>query len=75
MALLPLAQWRLLFYRDGAWTNPQSSSGQNQAGTASDPGAALPEGIRLEITLPPGPGLAGPLARDWFNPVVRDRQP
>ena len=75
VALLPLAQWRLLFYRDGAWTNPQSSSGQDKASTASDPGAALPEGIRLEITLPPGAGVAGPLARDWVNPVVRDRQP
>ena len=68
VALLPLAQWRLLYYRGGAWTNPQSSTGTTaSAGTTTTAAAAVtvPEGIRLELALP-----AGTLTRDWFNPVT-----
>ena len=78
VALLPLQAWRLLYYRGGAWTNPQSSasnSGTNSNNSTNNPGTALPtrssipEGIRLELTLPPGQATAGLLTRDWFNPV------
>lgn len=90
VALLPLEQWRLLYYRGGAWSNPQSSAASTTANTADAAGAAgafasprggeaapastlsrtpLPEGVRLEITLPPGPALQGTLTYDWFNPA------
>lgn len=64
-ALLPLADWRLFYHRGGAWSNPQSSIGATPAG----PQAALPEGIRLQLTLSPGQALAGQLTRDWVSPL------
>lgn len=73
VALLPLAQWRLLYYRGGAWTNPQSSAGTPAAdGTAS---AGMPDGVRLELTLPPGQSVDGLVTRDWFNPVAGSSRP
>ncbi len=71
VALLPLTQWRLFYYRGGAWSNPQSSAGT--PGTLAS--ASVPDGIRLEITLPPGQAAAGLLTRDWFNPVAGSNQP
>lgn len=81
VALLPLVQWRLLYFRGGAWTNPQSSADSatppaNDSASRGNAGAhaaartaALPEGIRLEIELPPGQAEAGRITRDWFNPL------
>jgi general secretion pathway protein J len=60
VAITPLAQWQIFYYRGGAWTNPASSSGAT---------AALPDGVRLVLTLPPGGALAGVLVRDWIIPV------
>ncbi|MCE1249320.1 MAG: prepilin-type N-terminal cleavage/methylation domain-containing protein [Comamonadaceae bacterium] len=68
VALLPLQEWRLLYYRGGAWSNPQSSA-NNASAPASTARSSVPEGIRLELTLPPGQATAGLLTRDWFNPV------
>lgn len=42
IALLPLAQWRLLYYREGAWSHPQSSAGSStsaESGTTGTPTA------------------------------------
>lgn len=76
VAILPLEQWRLLYYRGGAWSNPQSSATsasasttEPAAGAAATPRTPLPEGVRLEITLPPGVALQGTLTYDWFNPT------
>lgn len=66
VTLLPLESWQLFYYRGGAWSNPQSSTGT----TAGDTSATVPDGIRLQITLPPGQALAGQLTRDWVNPVL-----
>lgn len=72
VALLPLTQWQLFYYRGGAWSNPLSSTGTeatagspNAAGTA----AAAPDGVRLQLTLPPGQALSGTLTRDWVRPT------
>ena len=65
MTLMPLQEWQIFYYRGGAWTNPLSSTGTSPAGTT-----ALPDGVRLQITLPPGQALAGRLTRDWINPVL-----
>jgi general secretion pathway protein J len=59
-ALIPLADWQVFFYRNDAWTNPQSSSG-----TAAE---ALPGGVRAVLVLPGGDGLSGRLVRDWVRP-------
>ncbi len=66
VTLLPLQDWQIFYYRGGAWSNPLSSTGT----TPGDTSGAVPEGVRLQITLPPGQALAGQLTRDWVNPVL-----
>ncbi|MBV7540111.1 type II secretion system protein J [Acidovorax sp. sic0104] len=66
MTLMPLMDWQLFYYRGGAWSNAQSSSGTTSDATA----AAVPDGVRLQITLPPGQALSGQLTRDWVNPLL-----
>ncbi|GKT23649.1 prepilin-type N-terminal cleavage/methylation domain-containing protein [Acidovorax sp. SUPP3334] len=70
--LMPLVNWQVYYYRDGAWYNALSGSATNANVAQSQvPTAAtnIPEGIRLQLTLPPGRALAGVLTRDWVNPV------
>jgi general secretion pathway protein J len=71
-----LSQWQVFFYRGGAWTNPLSSTGDSAAvapapvsGTPSTD-AALPDGVRLVLTLPDGQAIAGTLTRDWVRPTL-----
>ncbi len=66
VVLLPLDNWQIYFYRGGAWSNPQSSSNT----TPGEANAALPDGVRLQITIRPGQALAGQITRDWVNPVL-----
>lgn len=106
-ALFPLSSWSIYFYRDGAWSNPQSSAassgaaseaasaaaatagsapvtagttpttdtaaGTNAAARNPNPNTArlaeIPDGVRIELELAPGAGLAGRLVRDWVNPL------
>ena len=65
VVLLPLDNWQLFYYRGGAWSNPQSS-GDATPGNA----AALPDGVRLQISISPGQALAGQVTRDWVNPLL-----
>jgi general secretion pathway protein J len=60
VAISPLAQWQVFYFRNDAWTNPLSSAAP----------AAVPDGVRLELTLPPGDALTGLLRRDWIRPTV-----
>ena len=32
-------------------------------------GALIPDGVRLQLDLPPGPGMAGRITRDWVSPL------
>ena len=66
VVLLPLDDWQLFYYRGGAWSNPQSSSGAAPGDTA----AAVPDGVRLQITISAGQALAGQVTRDWVNPLL-----
>ncbi|APW36812.1 general secretion pathway protein J [Rhodoferax koreense] len=71
VAVTPLADWTLYYYRDGAWTNPQSSAASSvdpATGQAVD--SAIPDGVRLVLTLPAGQALAGVLTQDWVRPTV-----
>ncbi len=54
----PLSQWQIFYFRNNAWTNPQSSASATDAN-------ALPEGVRLVLTLPAGQTISGVLTRDW----------
>ncbi|MCW8165295.1 prepilin-type N-terminal cleavage/methylation domain-containing protein [Verminephrobacter aporrectodeae subsp. tuberculatae] len=65
-ALLTLDDWQIFYSRGGAWSNPLSSSD----GASGSSAAAVPDGVRLRITLPAGQALAGLLTRDWVNPVL-----
>jgi general secretion pathway protein J len=68
--LLPLAQWRIFYYRGNAWTNPQSS---DASGSGNAPGGSmlpgLPDGVRVELSLPAGRSISGRLTMDWVNPL------
>jgi general secretion pathway protein J len=83
VAVTPLQEWRIFYYRSDAWTNPQSSdaSGSSpvaQPGLTEAAAAALaaqttpviPEGVRLVLVLPAGQALAGQITRDWARPTV-----
>jgi general secretion pathway protein J len=78
VAITPLDQWQIYFYRNDAWSNPQSSAGVVPALPASAASAAgapptsqpTPDGVRLVLTLPPGQALSGTLTRDWVRPTV-----
>jgi general secretion pathway protein J len=64
VAIVPLIDWQLFYFRQDAWTNPLSSD----AGAAARTG--IPEGVRLVLELPPGPALAGLITRDWVRPTL-----
>ncbi|MDD2545389.1 MAG: prepilin-type N-terminal cleavage/methylation domain-containing protein [Burkholderiaceae bacterium] len=70
VALLPLQSWQLFYFRGGAWSNPLSSTGVSVNVPGSPAATPLPDGVRLQITLPPGQALAGQLTRDWVNPLL-----
>jgi general secretion pathway protein J len=75
VAITPLAQWQIFYFRGGAWSNPLSSdritatpSATLQPGLVS--GSNIPDGVRLVLTLPAGRALSGILTRDWIRPTV-----
>ncbi|HVE54339.1 MAG TPA: prepilin-type N-terminal cleavage/methylation domain-containing protein [Ramlibacter sp.] len=79
VAITPLQEWRIFFYREDSWTNPLSSAASNEParsgrfGAGRPPGAqrsALPDGVRVVLQLPPGRAISGQLVRDWVRPTV-----
>jgi general secretion pathway protein J len=77
VAVTPLEEWQVFYFRGDAWTNPQSSDAQAAPIPGGEPGVAsvrraglVPEGVRLVLTLPPGRAFSGRLTRDWVNPLV-----
>jgi general secretion pathway protein J len=73
----PLSGWQLFVHRGGSWTNPLSSAAVT-SGTPGNPNtnsnarssATTPDGVRLVLTLPPGPAGAGTLTLDWVRPTL-----
>jgi general secretion pathway protein J len=81
VAVAPLQDWTIFYYRSDAWTNPQSSDATTpalQPGLQPPAAAALaaqttpviPDGVRLVLVLPPGGALAGQITRDWARPTL-----
>ncbi|MDP3699766.1 MAG: prepilin-type N-terminal cleavage/methylation domain-containing protein [Hylemonella sp.] len=73
--ITPLSRWQIYYYRDNSWSHPLSSAtaptgtaGGNPATAA--PGSALPDAVRLVLTLPPGTPVVGELTRDWLRPTL-----
>ncbi|WP_416547473.1 type II secretion system protein J [Limnohabitans sp. DCL3] len=65
----PLAGWQLFVHRGGSWTNPLSSDAVTAGNNPASPGTP-PDGVRLVLTLPPGPAGAGVLSMDWVRPTL-----
>lgn len=61
LALMPADDWLVYFYRDRAWTNPQSQTAGNQA--------KLPDGVRLRVRRPATELLPGWFTTDWASPL------
>jgi general secretion pathway protein J len=55
VTLMPVSSWQIFYFRDGAWSNPQSSAGA----------VVLPEGVQLVLTMP-----SGRLTRYWVQPIL-----
>lgn len=77
VAIVPLEEWQIFFWRNDSWTNPLSSDGaplgagiQGRAGPGGTRVGALPEGVRLVLQLPAGRAISGRLQRDWARPTV-----
>jgi general secretion pathway protein J len=82
VAVTPLEDWQIFYFRENAWTNPQSSDATaNVNAGAAAPGAppslpaalatpVLPDGVRLVLTLPPDQAISGTLTRDWVRPTL-----
>ena len=73
----PLSGWQLFVHRGGSWANPLSSDAVNpdpaQAvvpGGRSNADHTTPDGVRLVLSLPPGPAGSGTLSLDWVRPTV-----
>ena len=75
--ITPLAQWQIFYFRGNSWTNPLSSDNASApaapirgAPQAVDTDLALPDGVRLVLTLPAGEAIQGILTRDWVRPAL-----
>lgn len=79
VAVTPLEEWQIFFFRENAWTNPLSSAesgtppptpASGTGGTPTPtPTSKIPDGVRLVLRLPPGRALSGQLVRDWVRPA------
>lgn len=82
VAVTPLEDWQVFYFRDNAWTNPQSSAAVAASpipSSFSNPAApgttVLPDGVRLVLNLPPGQAISGTLTRDWIRPTAGGTRP
>lgn len=67
--IVPIVQWQIFYYRRDAWSNPLSSAGA-ATDTEAAPDTAIPDGVRLVLTLAPGQAISGTVTRDWLRPTV-----
>jgi general secretion pathway protein J len=62
--------WQIYYFRDNAWSNPLSSSGNASGVNTSNPSTSVsnvPDGIRIEVQLPTN--LGGTIVKDWVRPA------
>lgn len=70
-ALMPVESWQLFYFRDNSWVPAgQLPSVAPNPNNPAGPVIAMPDGVRLVLSLPPGDGLSGTLTRDWVRPTV-----
>jgi general secretion pathway protein J len=61
--LMPANGWQIYYFRNDSWSPAVSAE-------ALGTNTPLPDGVRLVLSLPPGPALAGLITRDWVRPSV-----
>ena len=69
VAVVAVDDWQVYYYRNNAWTNALSTAVGERSAPASGQ-AALPDGVRLVLTLSAGQALSGKLTRDWARPAA-----
>ncbi|WP_332827571.1 PulJ/GspJ family protein [Ramlibacter sp.] len=79
VAITPMMDWQIFFYRGNSWTNPLSSANATEveegqtgevAGAGTQNASTLPDGVRLILLLPPDRAIGGRLQRDWVRPTL-----
>ena len=80
VAITPLQEWQIFYFRSDAWSNPLSSAATTPpaltsgltaaAALAVTQSVALPDGVRLALTLPAGQPLSGRISRDWVRATL-----
>lgn len=81
VAVLPLDEWQVFYFRSDAWTNPLSNDTRSPRSQPVPPPppdgaspaqaqapAGLPDGVRLVLQLPAGQPVSGTLTIDWVSP-------
>ena len=77
VSIHPMAGWQIFVHRGGHWANPLSSDVVTASTTPTPPPAegSLPDGVRLVLSLPPGPAGAGLITLDWVRPTLSGGPP
>jgi general secretion pathway protein J len=84
VAIMTLDAWQIYYHRGGAWTSPLSSDatlaaapqGETpQEGNRMLTTGLLPDGVRLELSLPAGGPITGTLSLDWVSPRIGGSRP
>ena len=76
VSIHPMAGWQIFVHRGGHWTNPLSSDVVTTSTTPTPPAeGSLPDGVRLVLSLPPGPAGAGLITLDWVRPTLSGGPP
>lgn len=68
VAVVPVDQWQVFYFRNNSWTSPLSSA--SEGGPAPMAQQPLPDGIRLVLTLTAGQSVSGTVVRDWVRPTI-----
>jgi general secretion pathway protein J len=69
VSVAKITDWQVLVYQNGAWSNTLANF--NAAANAGLNPRAVPDGLRLVLSLADGEALVGNITRDWINPALR----
>lgn len=70
VAVAAIDDWQIFYFRNNSWSSPLSSAGASPGGQG-----ALPDGVRLVLTLAPGQAVSGRLTVDWVRPTLGAASP
>lgn len=68
VTVVPVDQWQVFYFRNNSWTSPLSSASEGTLGGGAQ--HAIPDGVRIVLSLPPGHSVSGELVRDWVRPTL-----